>query len=55
MKSWAQSYRNPNCENLGVSLVTRHKVYYKEGGRWWLPPSPGHDESCEFEFAHGSS
>jgi hypothetical protein len=24
-------------------------------GRWWLPPSPGHGESSEFMFAHGSS
>jgi hypothetical protein len=26
-----------------------------QGGRWWLPPSPGHGESCEFMFARGSS
>jgi hypothetical protein len=26
-----------------------------QGGRWWLPPSLGHDESCESMFAHGSS
>jgi hypothetical protein len=25
------------------------------GGRWWLPPSPGHGESCESELACGSS
>jgi hypothetical protein len=25
------------------------------GGRWWLPPSPGRGESCESEFAYGSS
>jgi hypothetical protein len=25
------------------------------GGRWWLPPSPGHCESCESVFARGSS
>ncbi len=24
------------------------------GGRWWLPPSSGCGESCEFEFTHGS-
>jgi hypothetical protein len=23
--------------------------------RWWLPPSPGHGESCESKFASGSS
>jgi hypothetical protein len=25
------------------------------GGRWWLPPSPGRDESCESEVIRGSS
>jgi hypothetical protein len=25
------------------------------GGRWWLPPSPGHGEYCESVFARGSS
>jgi hypothetical protein len=25
------------------------------GGRWWLPPSPGHGESCESKVARGSS
>jgi hypothetical protein len=25
------------------------------GGRWWLPLSLGHDESCEFEVARGLS
>ncbi len=25
------------------------------GGRWWLPPSSGRDESCEFVFAYDSS
>jgi len=67
VKLWAQSRGNPNwgiskfplgspgtkC-HLDVGLVKRHKVYYK-GGRWWLPPSLGRGESCESEFAHGSS
>jgi hypothetical protein len=26
-----------------------------QGGRWWLPPSSSHGESCESVFAHGSS
>jgi hypothetical protein len=26
-----------------------------QGGRWWLPPSPGHGESCESVFARSSS
>jgi hypothetical protein len=34
--------------------MARHRVYYK-GGRWWLPPSSGHGESCESVFARGSS
>jgi hypothetical protein len=25
------------------------------GGRWWLPSSPGHGESCESEIARGLS
>jgi hypothetical protein len=25
------------------------------GGRWWLPPSPGRDESSEFKVARGLS
>jgi hypothetical protein len=25
------------------------------GGRWWLPSSLGHGESCESEVARGSS
>jgi hypothetical protein len=25
------------------------------GGRWWLPPSPARDKSCESEVARGSS
>ncbi len=37
--------------HLDVGLV--YNILY--GGRWWLPPSPGHDESCEFELARGSS
>jgi hypothetical protein len=40
--------------HLDVCLVERHKIYYKEEGGGF-PPSLGHDESCEFRFAHGSS
>jgi hypothetical protein len=32
--------------------VTQRILY---GGRWWLPPSLGRGESCEFEVARGSS
>jgi hypothetical protein len=41
---------NPGTKcHLDVGLMERHKVYYK-GGRRWLPPSPGHGESCESEL-----
>jgi hypothetical protein len=36
--------------HLNVGLMERHKVYYK-GRRWWLPPSSGRGESCEFELS----
>jgi hypothetical protein len=35
--------------HLDAGLVERHIVYYKKG-KWWLAPSPGHGESCEFEL-----
>jgi hypothetical protein len=43
---------------FGCKPVTKHKEYYKvEGGGegWWLPPSPGRNESCESVFARVSS
>jgi hypothetical protein len=40
--------------HLSDGPMARHIVYYK-GGRWWLPPSLGHDDSCESMFVHGSS
>jgi hypothetical protein len=61
-----QSCKNPNFGDfgdfgtprtkwhLGASPVAKHREYYK-GGRWWLPPSAGCDESCESVFARGSS
>jgi hypothetical protein len=45
-----QSHKSPNFENLGGGPMARHREYYKG-----LPPSPGHGESCESMFAHGSS
>jgi hypothetical protein len=39
--------------HLGVSLVTKHKIYYKgEGGGF--PPNLGYGEYCESVFACGS-
>jgi len=40
--------------HLGASSVARHREKYK-GRRWWLLPSLGRGESCEFVFARGSS
>ncbi len=40
--------------HLDVGLVERHKNTIR-GGRWWLPPSLGHGESCESEFGCGLS
>jgi hypothetical protein len=31
--------------HLDVGPMERSRIYYK-GGRWWLPPNPGHGESC---------
>jgi hypothetical protein len=56
-----QSYKSPNFRNFKTptwesqdKMTFGHKEYYK-GGRWWLPSSLGHGESCEFVFARGSS
>jgi hypothetical protein len=63
----SQSPRSPNRDSFGTSLwesrdkkpfgcgcrgVTQIILY---GGRWWLPSSPGHGESCESIVAHGLS
>jgi hypothetical protein len=59
-KLWASKVaRIPIMGISGLPLrspgtVARHRKYYKRG-RWWLPPSVGHGESCEFVFACGSS
>jgi len=41
--------------HLDVGLVKRHKIYYKERGRWWLPLSSGHGEFYESKFICGMS
>jgi len=62
-----QSPGSPNRDNFGTPLwESREKepfgckshgelqrILY--GGRWWLPPSPGCDESSESKLAHGLS
>jgi len=62
-----QSHQNPNCENFGTPtwesrdkidiwvLVLWQATKYTMRGRWWLPPSLGCGEFCDFEFARGSS
>jgi len=63
----AQSLESPNRDNFGTPLwESREKVPFGckcdgetqkilYGGRWWLPPSPGRDESSESKVARGLS
>jgi hypothetical protein len=50
-----QNVESPNFGkwHLDVTPMVNHEKYYK-GGRWWLPPSLGYDESCESVYARGS-
>jgi hypothetical protein len=57
----SQSFDSPNRDNwpwdkkpfgCGCRGVTQRILY---GGRWWLPPSLGRDESCESRVTHGLS
>jgi hypothetical protein len=45
----SQDKRSFGCHSHGVV----HSILY--GGRWWLPPSSGRGESCEFEVTRGLS
>jgi len=61
----AQSPGSQNRDNFGTPLWESwekmpfgckcdgesQRILY--GGRWWLPPSPGHGESSESKVAHG--
>jgi hypothetical protein len=63
----AQSPGSPTRDNFGTPpWESREKVSFEcsprrelqrilYGGRWWLPPSPGHGESNESKVAHGLS
>jgi hypothetical protein len=63
----AQSPGSPNRDNFGTPLwESRDKEPFRRGrdgatqrilygGRWWLPLSPGHDESSESKVARGLS
>jgi hypothetical protein len=52
---WDSQVGSPATKwHLDVAPMVNHREYHK-GGRWWLPPSPSHDESCESMYAHGSS
>ncbi len=47
---WESQDKKPfKSKRYGVT----HKILY--GGRWWLPPSPGHGESWESRVARGLS
>jgi hypothetical protein len=62
-----QSCESPSCGNSEIpTWESRDKMPFGCGphgkaqsilkeGRWWLPPSLGHGESYESEFACGSS
>jgi hypothetical protein len=66
-----QSLKSPNRDSFGTNLelplgspgtkkpfgcgprgVVQNILY---GGRWWLPPNPGHGESSESRVARGLS
>jgi hypothetical protein len=63
----AQSPGSPNWDNFGTPLWesrdkeplgcgcggTTQRILY--GGRWWLPPNPGHGELSESKVARGLS
>jgi hypothetical protein len=55
----AQSPKSPNRDIFDKEPFghgrggTTQRILY--GGRWWLPPSPGCDESSESEVARGLS
>jgi len=63
----AQSPGSPTRDNFGTPpWESREKVSFEcslrgelqrilYGGRWWLPPSPGRDESNESKVARGLS
>jgi hypothetical protein len=63
----AQSLESPNRDSFGTPLwESWEKVPFKckcdgemqrilYGGRWWLPPSLGHDESNESSVSRGLS
>ncbi len=63
----SQSPGNPNWDNFGTPPWESwekkpfgcgcHGVTQRilDGGRWWPPPSPGYDESCESRVARGLS
>jgi hypothetical protein len=47
---WESWDKNPfGCRHHGEAQI----ILYR--GRWWLPPSLGHGEFCEFEVASGLS
>jgi hypothetical protein len=63
----SQNCKSPNCVNFKTyPWESRNKKPFEcgcrgeaqrilYGGRWWLPPSPGHGESCESRVVYGLS
>jgi hypothetical protein len=47
---WESREKEPFGCKCGGEL---QRILY--GGRWWLPPSPGHSESSESKVARGLS
>jgi hypothetical protein len=47
---WESRDKEPLGRECGGAM---QRILY--GGRWWLPPSPGRDESSESKVAHGLS
>jgi hypothetical protein len=45
-------FRDKKPFGYGPRGVAQSILY---GGRWWLPPNPGHGESSESKVAHGLS
>ncbi len=58
LKLWESQFREFRDSHLGVSRqndIWMLVPWLGTGGRWWLPPNLGHDESCESMFTCGSS
>ncbi len=58
LKLWESQFREFQNSHLGVpgqNDIWMLVPWLGTGGRWWLPPNLGRDESYESMFARGSS